>query len=93
MVQIEYQTVPGIQTDIYTRPAPQRLPRLARQDHAPHDTLQLSPEAREAAAQESALRERLIQRIRTEIGAGQYLTPEKLDVAAEALCKELRSSR
>lgn len=56
----------------------------------PADQLDISP-AGEAAAQaaESGIRADLVARVRSEIAAGTYETPEKLDAALDGLLNEL----
>lgn len=56
------------------------------------DTVELSDRARELARPPQAdpgFRADLVQRIRTEIENGTYETPEKLDIAAERLARDL----
>jgi hypothetical protein len=85
-----------LQRDAYVhRTAEGREPRLVSddiRDSAAGDTLHLSEAAEQAAEEQGGLRGELIQRIRAEIEAGQYLTPEKIDIAAEELRRKLRSA-
>jgi hypothetical protein len=55
------------------------------------DLLEISPAAEAAvrAAESGAIRSDLVARIRTEIAAGSYETPDKLDAALERLLDEI----
>lgn len=62
-----------------------------RQRTALTDTVELSPRAQAISRQRTAgLRTELIDRVRQEIAEGTYLTPERLDAAAERLARVLR---
>ncbi|MBL0927220.1 MAG: flagellar biosynthesis anti-sigma factor FlgM [Phycisphaerales bacterium] len=63
------------------RTAPAATPRAAQAD-----TVELSAEA---LASSEPIRTDLVNRVRGEIAAGTYETPERLDQAAEALAREL----
>ena len=57
----------------------------------PADQLDISPagEAAAAAAEGSELREDLVARVRSQIAAGTYETPEKLDAALDRLLDQI----
>ncbi len=52
------------------------------------DAVELSAEALDAG-REQAVRQQLVDRVKAEIAAGVYETPEKLDKAAEGLARDL----
>jgi negative regulator of flagellin synthesis FlgM len=58
---------------------------------APVDRVEISPAAEAAlqAAETGAIREDLVSRIRAEIAAGTYETPDKLDAALSRLLDEI----
>ena len=57
----------------------------------PSDELDISPAAQAAAqaAEAGEVRAELVARVRSEIAAGTYETPEKLDAALDGLLNEL----
>ena len=66
-------------------------PLSSRSTSGPSDEVEISP-AGEAAAQAvegGEIRADLVARVRSEIAAGTYETPEKLDAALEGLLNEL----
>jgi anti-sigma28 factor (negative regulator of flagellin synthesis) len=70
---------PGVEPAQATRPS-----------HRGEDVAEISQGAREAARAESTpIRSELVHRIRQQIEAGTYLTPEKLDAAADRVAQDL----
>lgn len=55
----------------------------------PADQVELSSQARAAAGQDSSFRADLVARIRAEIEAGTYETPERLEGALDGLAGDL----
>jgi negative regulator of flagellin synthesis FlgM len=63
----------------------------AQPAQAPVDRVEISPAAEAAiqAAESGAVRQDLVDRIRSEIAAGAYETPDKLDAALDRLLDEI----
>lgn len=59
---------------------------------ATRDSVELS-EAAQRQVREGAYRPELVEQIRAEIASGEYLTDEKLNIAADRLLGELRSAK
>lgn len=92
MLHVDTQSTPVLSRGTLARDsagAPLR-PRLEQSDARATDALELSDAAEQAARDVPTVRRELIERIQAEIEAGRYLTPEKLDIAAENLLAELR---
>jgi len=72
--------------------APSAGPRSSRPTSAsPTDELDISPAAEAAAsvAENGEIRQDLVARVRSEIAAGSYETPEKIDAALDRFLNEL----
>lgn len=66
---------------------------VARGSIAQHDCVEFSTEARAMSRERAAgLRSELIEHVRQEIAEGRYITPERLDAAAERLTHALLST-
>jgi len=78
----------GLQGPHTSRAAGQRA---SQAPVSPADQLDISPEAQAAAqaAESGEVRADLVARVRTEIAAGTYETPEKLNAAFDRLLDEL----
>lgn len=79
----------GIQAPHALRRSPETQPALPTD--TPVDRVEISPAAEAAlqAAETGAIRQDLVNRIRAEIAAGTYETPEKLDAALDRLLDEI----
>ena len=66
-------------------------PKASRPSAGPADRVDISAagEAAASAAEGSEIREDLVARVRSEIAAGTYETPEKLDAALDGLLDEI----
>ncbi len=73
----------------------EEFPRAARSTHRGEDVAEISAGAREAARAESfpsspaPFRAELVRQVRQQIEAGTYLTPEKLEAAADRVSRDL----
>ena len=82
-----------------TRRLGEETTRSARSTHRGEDVAEISAGAREAARAESApaaasagqapFRAELVRQVRQQIEAGTYLTPEKLEAAADRVARDL----
>ncbi len=53
------------------------------------DTVEISSEAQNASAADRPLRQDKVDNVRNALAAGEYLHPDKLDIALERLLKDL----
>lgn len=72
-----------------SEPSPRPAPRSEAAPARETDSVELSALVRRLASQDPEIRHDLVARVRAEIAAGTYDTPEKLERAADELVRDL----
>lgn len=82
--------IPSNAVEVVARRPGDDAARPQRTTVRPADTAEFSSRAREASRNEQGpVRQQLVEQVRRQIESGRYATPEKLDVAADRLARDL----
>lgn len=95
MMKIDNNTnvVPSYPQNVQVEPQPKQTqaPPPEAAPTLPTDRAEVSPAALSALESSMAIRANVVSRVKTEISAGTYLTPERISGAVDRLAEKLNS--